>query len=848
MAAVSYAAIDKLTASNYATWREDVRVVLLERNLWDCVMAAPTELVESPEKEGTSRKDGDSRAVARVSVRRAQAYSILYLNVSSEFRPLLAGVEDPHEAWNILENYFRPNSRASVVELTNEFFECKIKPGESMGLYGARLRTIIQQLDDAGRPISDWLKPFQLIRDLPEDYKGIVQIIYRFDDSNFKFDTVLNELLSEEARLKLFKCSVNNLSNLNDEIALSNQSDNVKVKNLSSNNIKEKEKVNSKETKNLKGFKCFKCGRMGHFARNCRKGRKRLSDKQSYVAEVNFSTNANNTAWLFDTAASSHFCSNRDLFSDFQEVTGIEMKSAVDGAVCNVLGKGTVVLNFKRKGQNLKIPLTDVLFSPKLRHNLMAGHRFESKGATFVGKNGKIDVYNKNGEKVLSAKRQNGLYYVFPEYHVKNEKSKVEGNQTFSENQLELWHRRFAHINKDYILNSVGKVRGLPPLKNVDVNCEPCKIGKAKRVSFRPIGKIRSVRPLELLHLDVAGPLPVKTRRGNRYFLTIVDDFSRKVCVYLLEEKSQVFKCFVRFQKRAERFTGNKVLNIRTDNGAEFCLNEFQEYLDREGIKAERTNTYSPEQNGLSERFNLTALNAIRTMLNESGLPENFWGEALLSFVYVWNRVVHKSFERTPFELYGGKVPSVRHLRIFGSTVFVGVPKQKRTKLDMRAEKGILVGYALQTKGYRVYISERDKVVETINVKIEENFESRAVQNIVPLNNFDESESENSNEPEVEQDVELIKSPEISPKVVFDSTVPTEIVWFRKAVPRLDGSRTDIYYSIFGTKMRLRSRNDAESYCNANGIPYDPDLFDFSTKNSHTGIIKQKIENCSLLA
>ncbi|GFW62946.1 copia protein [Trichonephila clavipes] len=119
------------------------------------------------------------------------------------------------------------------------------------------------------------------------------------------------------------------------------------------------------------------------------------------------------------------------------------------------------------------------------------------------------------------------------------------------------------------------------------------------------------------------------------------------------------------------------------------------------GIKHEKTNIYTPQQNGASERLNRTVIDGARTVLSESGLDKSFWPEAVLYFVHVWNRLCHSGQTLTPIELYIGIKPSIRHLRPFGSTLYVGTPRPLRGKLDPKAKKGILVGFALGTRGYR---------------------------------------------------------------------------------------------------------------------------------------------------
>ncbi|GBN04106.1 Retrovirus-related Pol polyprotein from transposon TNT 1-94 [Araneus ventricosus] len=136
--------------------------------------------------------------------------------------------------------------------------------------------------------------------------------------------------------------------------------------------------------------------------------------------------------------------------------------------------------------------------------------------------------------------------------------------------------------------------------------------------------------------------------------------------------------------------------------------------------------------NGVAERFNLIALDGVKALLKYSGMSQKFWAEALLCFTYAWNRVCHKN-KKTLFELYSGKKPSVSHLKKFGCVAYVGVPKQTRRKLDMRAKLGIMCGYAQTTKGYRILLLEDQRVIETINVS-GNNTESGKVTDLLNLN------------------------------------------------------------------------------------------------------------------
>ncbi|GFU45191.1 retrovirus-related Pol polyprotein from transposon TNT 1-94 [Trichonephila clavipes] len=295
--------------------------------------------------------------------------------------------------------------------------------------------------------------------------------------------------------------------------------------------------------------------------------------------------------------------------------------------------------------------------------------------------------------------------------------------------------------------------------------------------------------------MDLCGPMPTESQGGNKYFLSIIDDYSRKVTVFPIRNKSDVFHTFIRFQKQAERFRSKKVIAVRTDGGLEFCNKDMDNFLTELGIKHEVTNSYTPEMNGVAERFNLTALDGIKTLLKSSEVPHKFWGEALLCFTYAWNRICHKDSNKTPFEKYSGRKPLVLHLIPFGCLAYAGVPKQIRKKFDMRAKMGIMMGYAQRTKGYRIWLIDENKLVETINDdfdRVKDSLTSRLV-------------SKTSTE---------MPSTSEKPGVSSDNhnLIPcTEVKWIRNIGRKVTGS--NVYYSIEGEATRLKSFNEIERYC-----------------------------------
>ena len=171
----------------------------------------------------------------------------------------------------------------------------------------------------------------------------------------------------------------------------------------------------------------------------------------------------------------------------------------------------------------------------------------------------------------------------------------------------------------------------------------------------------------------------------------------------------------------AEKFTGEVLKVLRTDNGGEYTSTEFQNYLKKEGIRHELTVPKTPEQNGVAERMNRTLIEAVRSMLAQAKLPPKFWAETVATATYLGNRSPTTAVAKmTPYEDLTGKKPCVEHLRVFGCAAYAHIPKDERQKLDVKAKECVLLGYGTETKGYRLYDIQRQKVIYSHDVLFDE--------------------------------------------------------------------------------------------------------------------------------
>ena len=161
---------------------------------------------------------------------------------------------------------------------------------------------------------------------------------------------------------------------------------------------------------------------------------------------------------------------------------------------------------------------------------------------------------------------------------------------------------------------------------------------KQHKNSFRKDAGSRSKASLEVIYSDVCGPIQVDSMGGNKYFVTFIDDFSRKLWTYLIKKKSEVIEVFSKFKSMVERQSGRKLKVLRTDGGGEYVSKDFDMLCEKEGILHEVVPPYTPQQNGIAERKNRTIMNMVRSMLKGKNLPKEFWGEAVSTATYILNR------------------------------------------------------------------------------------------------------------------------------------------------------------------------------------------------------------------
>lgn len=482
-----------------------------------------------------------------------------------------------------------------------------------------------------------------------------------------------------------------------------------------------------------------------------------VSDKSQGVADE----------WILDSGCTYHMCPNRDWFSTYEPVSqGVVLMG--NNASCKVAGIGTVKI---RMFDGVVRTLSDVRHIPDLKKNLISLGTLDGKGYKYTGEGGVLKI-SKGALVSMKGTRQAGKLYVLLGSTVIGDADVV--SSLSDADVTKLWHMRLGHMSELGLaeLSKRGLLNGQSTSKLEF--CEHCVFGKQKRVSFST-GAHFTKGTLDYVHSDLWGPSKYPSIGGARFMLTIIDDCSRKLWVFFLKNKSDVFSTFKDWKILIEKQTGRQVKRLRTDNGLEFCSDEFNSFCKKEGILRHLTVPGTPQQNGVAERMNRTIMEKVRCMLSNSQLSKSFWAEAAATACFLINRSPSTAIgKKTPEELWSGTPADYSILRVFGCPAYAHVDNGK---LEPRSLKCVFLGYKPGVKGYRLWCPEAHKTIVSRNVIFDENsmLQKSSITSEISCGTG-EQKSDFQVEPRVDSDISAVKSsPEKVSETVQKNTPPQPV-------------------------------------------------------------------------
>lgn len=623
--------------------------------------------------------------------------TLITTNMTDEILDQVMRYKSAKEVWDELERLYCGSSEDKSYDLCLKFFDYKKDAQHDICQHVSVLKNIWHELNS------------QLDCQLPEILL-ICKILGTLPDEYFTFKSSWLLLAKKDRTIESLTSQLSSY-----EKALTTKAETTEVK-----------EVLVVQTPKKKIFKCNYCGKAGHIVRKCQKwirdGKPPKPSKEALSPNINMTVLAledslllDKENWYADNGATSHVTNTDKYYESFEYFTTSHTVTAANGQTMDAIGMGNIRAEANIKGKIEHILLKDVWYIPKIKRNLFSVLSMHDNSSKSVFESSPTECrVIVNGEVKVNGTRKikGGLFKM----NLKCVIPKQEVNRLVSD-PLQLYHERLVHQNKTHVRQVIEQELGLKVKNTHSEICEGCIYGKAHRHSFGT--RIRATKPGELIHTDLCGPFPYSISK-LRYYILFKDDYTHYRHIYFLRQKSEAAMKLKIFLKEAKT-AGYEIKEMLSDNGGEFTSQEFGKVLSENGIKQRFTMPYTPEQAGCVERDNRTIAEAARSVMNAHGkIQDELWAEIVNATVYVLNRTGTSSIpNKSPHELWYGKKPAIKHLRILGCTCYAHVPKANRKKLQKKAEKGILIGYE-GDEGYRIWIMESHKLIRSRDVTFEE--------------------------------------------------------------------------------------------------------------------------------
>ncbi|KAE8686521.1 Protein STRUBBELIG-RECEPTOR FAMILY 1 [Hibiscus syriacus] len=683
--------IEKFNGRNFSLWKLKMKAILRKDG---CLAAINERPVDFTDDNKWNEMDGNAMAN-------------FHLALTDEVLSSIEEKKTAKEIWDHLTKLYEATSLHNKIFLKRKLYTLRMPESTSVTEHLNTLNTLFSQLTSLSCKIGEQERAELLLQSLPDSYDQLIINLTNSNVTSLVFDDVAAAVLQEENRRKNKE---DRQVNLQQAEALTTTRGRSTERGQSSSH-----KYGRSKSRSKKNLKCYHCGKKGHLKKDCWSLNKN-SNPQGNTANTSddgdaLCCEASTTVkgrkrfadiWLIDSGATYYMTSRREWFHHYEPVSGGSVYSCNDHAL-EIIGVGTIKL--KMYDGTIKV-VRDVRHVKGLKKNLLSYGLLDNNASKIETRKGIMKVFHGalvvlKGEKITA-----NLYMLKGETLLEAEASVA----SCSSDSAMLWHQKLGHMSERGMKVLVEQ-KLLPGLTNVTLPlCEQCITSKQHRLKFNTSNS-RGKSVLELVHSDV-WQAPVTSLGGAKYFVSFIDDYSRRCWVYPIKKKSDVFATFKNFKARVELDSGNKIKCFRTDNGGEYTSEEFDDFCKREGIKRQFTVANTPQQNGVAERMNRTLLERTRAMLRDAGLENSFWAEAVNIACYLVNRAPSTAIElKTPMEMWTGKPADYSNLHVFGSIVYVMYNSQEISKLDPKSRKCKFLGYADGVKGYRLWDPTTRKVI-----------------------------------------------------------------------------------------------------------------------------------------
>ena len=370
--------------------------------------------------------------------------------------------------------------------------------------------------------------------------------------------------------------------------------------------------------------------------------------------------------FLIDSGATHHCVREKGLFSKFRP--GKHVVKVADGKTIVATGKGQeVVLNVSTsvEGEVVQMTLHDTFFVPGLTNNIFSTNKFVGAGKDRNVTLGEVKALHVDGSKVIPLHQEHGLVWLMTARQSAKKAADDVQSKGLTSVEYQLFHERCGHLNlKD--CQRLAAQQGIRLLNAGKGFCNICATSKQRKQPIADLAERETVRPGQIIHCDIKGPLEHTGYNKARYALVVVDEATRIMAAKPMRSKDKSVNALQSIIKdfAAVNLSVGKDSIFHSDSEVVLKSKGMTDYLASLQVKSRSSPPHTPERNGIAERAIQTIFNTTRAMLQESKLEQKFWPVALEHAVYLRNRSPTAALGgRSPLEELTGKPASVAHLK-----------------------------------------------------------------------------------------------------------------------------------------------------------------------------------------
>jgi hypothetical protein len=467
------------------------------------------------------------------------------------------------DIWDSMKKKYQGTARvkrAQLQALRKEFEILHMKEGESVNDYFARTLSIANKMRIHGESLEDVAVIEKILRSMTHKFDYVVCAIEESNDiDSLSIDVLQSSLLVHEQRMTKYAVEEQALKVTTYEGTTSLG----RGRGLGRFRGRGRGRGRGRQLPYNQGVQfdkasveCYHCHKLGHYQyefpdkeKETKVNFAETEGEMLLMAYIDKKENSSGDTWYLDSGCSNHMCGNKSLFYDLDETFRETMKLG-NNSCMSVMGKGDIKFHMKN---NTVQTITSVFYVLDLKSNLISMGQLQERGYIIIIQQSRCQIHHP--EKGLIAEEKITTNRMFP-LHIQDDVQKCLSTKV--QDSTWLWHLRYGHLSFKGLktLHEKNMVEGLPKINWPTEMCEDCIVGKQHHDSF-PQGKAwRAEQILQLVHSDICGPINPTSNGNKRYFITFIDDYSRKTWVYFLQDKSEAFIIFKSFKARVEKEFG----------------------------------------------------------------------------------------------------------------------------------------------------------------------------------------------------------------------------------------------------------------------------------------------------